>query len=62
MSVGITLFLIGFVIMVYPQILVAMIAGTFMTLGILLMFISWRFKKSAQQQANSPFMNWFIRY
>ena len=61
MSVGVTLFLIGFVILVYPQILVAMIAGTFMTLGVILMIISWRFKKSAQRP-DSPFMNWFIRY
>lgn len=61
MAIGLTLFLIGLVIMVYPQILVAMIAGTFMTLGIILMTISWRLKR-AQRNHQSPFMNWFIRY
>lgn len=61
MAVGIFLILLGVLILAYPQILVAMIAGLFILAGAILVGLAWQFRR-LKRHAQSRWMNWVIRY
>ena len=61
MITGIFFILMGLLILIYPQILVAMISGMLILIGLIIISISMRFRR-ARRHAQSPFMDWIIRY
>lgn len=61
MALGIFLILLGVLILAYPQILVAMIAGCFLLAGVTLVGIAWQFRR-LKRHAQSRWMDWVIRY
>ncbi|MEM7204775.1 MAG: hypothetical protein AAF628_31250 [Planctomycetota bacterium] len=44
MAPGVALFLLGLAILVWPQLLVAMVAGVFMAMGLALASMGWRMR------------------
>jgi len=64
MWIGLFFILMGFLILVQPQILVAMIAGAFIAAGVTMMMISWRLRKVYRDLDNAakPWQQFFIRF
>ena len=61
MFTGLFLVFAGFFILLYPQILVLMIAGFLIMLGGGIMVASWQFRR-LKRRSNSQFVNWIARY
>ena len=61
MMTGLFFIITGLAILFYPQILVLMISGVLILIGLGIILASWQFRR-LHKQANSPFMNWIIRY
>lgn len=61
MVIGLFFILTGILIALYPQILVMMIAGVFVSFGLGIMITSWQFRRF-HRQSSSKFINWIIRY
>lgn len=61
MVTGFGFVVLGVLILLYPQILVAMVAGLLVLFGLGMMAASWQFRR-LHKRANSAFMNWIIRY
>ncbi len=61
MLTGLLLVVLGVLILYYPKILVAMIAGLFIAFGLGMMAASWQFRRLRRSSA-SPFVNWIIRW
>lgn len=54
---GIALILIGLFILVFPEILILLIGGSFIWLGVTLILWTVRIKRNAQQQQDSIHIN-----
>ena len=61
MSLGILLILFGVLIVLYPQILQIMIAGLFITIGVVICAISWRLRRMRKAGA-SGVASWITRF
>lgn len=61
MLTGLFIVLLGVLILLYPHILVVMIASVFILFGLGMMAASWQFRR-LRRRSNSPFMNWIIRW
>ncbi|MBI3996735.1 MAG: hypothetical protein HY352_03675 [Candidatus Omnitrophica bacterium] len=61
MLTGLFVVLLGVLILLYPHILVVMIASVFILFGFGMMAASWQFRR-LRRRSNSPFMNWIIRW
>jgi len=61
MVTGLLLILFGVLILLYPQLLVAMIAGLFMLFGFGMMVTAWQFRR-LKRHSQSRFVNWIVRY
>jgi hypothetical protein len=61
MVTGFVFVLLGLLILYYPQILIAMVAGLFIMFGVGMMLASWQFRRMRKSSA-SRFVNWIIRY
>jgi uncharacterized membrane protein YqjE len=61
MITGLMIVIVGVLILFYPQILVAMVAGTFILFGLGMMAAAWQFRR-LKTQSRSAFINWIIRY
>ena len=61
MFLGIMFIIAGFLIAVYPPLLSLIVAGLLFFIGIVLVSISYHYKKMSKHMDN-PFMDFFIRY
>ncbi len=61
MLTGLCFVLIGILVLLYPQILVVMIASLFMLFGLGMMAAGWQFRK-VRRQFDSPFLKWIVRW
>lgn len=61
MVTGLLFILFGVLILLYPQLLVAMIAGLFMLFGAGMMLTAWQFRRM-KRASGSKFVNWIVRY
>ncbi len=61
MFTGLFFIILGVLILLHPQILVAMIAGLLILFGAGMMAASWQFRR-LRRQSQSHFMNWIIRF
>ena len=61
MLTGVFIVVLGVLILLYPHILVVMIAGTLIFFGLGMMAASWQFRR-LRRRSNSPFINWIIRW
>lgn len=61
MITGVLFIIMGLLILIYPQILIAMISGILILIGVIIMSISMRFRRM-RQHAQSGFMDWITRY
>jgi uncharacterized membrane protein YqjE len=61
MLTGFSFVIFGLLILLYPQILVAMVAGLLILFGLGMMAAAWQFRRLRKRPA-SPFVNWIIRY
>ena len=61
MITGLIFVLLGVMILIYPQVLIAMIAGVFILLGVGIMAVSWQFRR-LRRHSVSPFVNWIVRF
>jgi len=61
MLTGLFFVILGAVILVYPQILVAMIAAVFVLFGLGMMAASWQFRRM-KRESSSRLVNWIVRY
>lgn len=61
MLTGLFFVLLGAIIMVYPQILVAMISAIFVLFGLGMMAAAWQFRRM-KRQSSSRLVNWIVRY
>jgi uncharacterized membrane protein YqjE len=61
MVTGLCFVLLGVLILFYPQILVAIIAGLLILFGLGTMAASWQFRRW-HRQSSSRFINWIIRW
>ena len=53
--------ILGVLILLHPQILVAMIAGVLILFGAGMMAAGWQFRRM-RRSSQSRFMNWIIRF
>ena len=61
MITGVFLVIFGVLILVYPQLLVAMIAGLFVLFGLGMMAAAWQFRR-LKRHSQSRFVNWIVKY
>jgi hypothetical protein len=61
MLTGLTLFIMGWIVLIYPQVLVVLFSGILIATGATIMLISWRMRR-LKQAHHSRFVNWVIRY
>ena len=61
MFIGLGFILLGLLILFYPQLLIAMISGLFITFGLGIMATVWQFRR-LRRRSSSRFVNWFIKY
>ena len=61
MMTGLFFVLLGALILIYPQILIAMLAALFILFGLGIMATSWQFRR-VRRRSESRFINWIIRY
>ncbi len=61
MFTGLIIVFIGFLILLYPQILVVMFSMLLILIGLGIMTASWQFRRF-RKQSQSSFVNWIIRY
>ena len=61
MFTGLCFVILGLLILFYPQILVAMIAGLFVMFGLGMMATAWQFRRM-RRQSQSRFINWIVRF
>jgi uncharacterized membrane protein YqjE len=61
MVTGLIIVFIGLLILIYPQILVAMFSGLLILFGLGMMAASWQFRR-IKRRSNSQFINWIVRY
>ena len=61
MFIGLGFILLGLLILFYPQLLIAMISGLFITFGLGIMATAWQFRR-LRRRSSSRFVNWFIKY
>ncbi len=61
MFTGLIIVFIGFLILLYPQILVFMFSMFLILFGLGIMAASWQFRRF-RKQSQSSFVNWIIRY
>jgi len=61
MTIGILLIFAGILIAVYPPLLSIIVAAVLIVTGIVLVSISYRFKKMARR-SDDPFVDLFFRY
>jgi uncharacterized membrane protein YqjE len=61
MMTGLFFVVLGALILVYPQILIAMIAGFVMLFGLGIMATAWQFRRM-RRSSRSPFINWIVRW
>ena len=61
MITGLIFVVLGVLILFYPQILVAMIAGLLMLFGLGIMAAAWQFRR-IRRASQSPFINWIVRF
>ena len=60
MAAGFCFVLLGLLVLLYPQILVILIAGLLMTIGLGIMMASWHFRR-VRRHFDSQMMNWIFR-
>jgi hypothetical protein len=61
MITGLLFVLFGVLILLYPTLLVAMVAGLFMLFGLGMMATAWQFRRM-KRESRSSFVNWIVRY
>ena len=61
MITGLAFVVFGILILLYPQLLVALIAGLCMLFGLGMMIASWQFRQF-KRPSSSRFVNWIVRY
>lgn len=61
MATGLLFILFGVLILLYPQLLIAMIAGMFIVFGAGMMLTAWQFRRF-KRSSQSKFVNWIVRY
>ena len=61
MWTGLAFIALGVIILLYPQVLIAMISGFLIVFGLGMMIASWQFRRF-QRRSQSRFVNWIIRY
>ncbi len=61
MFTGLIIVFVGFLILLYPQILVFMFSMFLIFFGLGIMTASWQFRRF-RKQSESSFVNWIIRY
>ena len=61
MLIGFCVVLLGVLVLLYPQILVAMLSGLLIMVGLGIMAASWQFRRLRKQSA-SHVMNWIARW
>ena len=61
MVTGLFFIFFGVLILLYPQLLVALIAGVFVLFWIGMMATAWQFRR-LKRPWQSRFVNWIIRY
>ena len=61
MVTGLVFILLGVMILLHPQILVAMVAGVFILIGLGMLAAGWQFRR-LRRRSGSGFMNWLIRF
>ena len=61
MITGLFFIFFGVLILLYPQLLVALIAGVFVLFGIGMMATAWQFRR-LKRPSQSRLVNWIIRY
>ncbi len=61
MLTGLFLILMGFLILVYPRIIVRIIGMLFIGMGLSVMAVSWQFRRF-RRKTQSPLMQWIVRW
>ncbi len=61
MFTGLFFVFLGLVILLYPQILIAMFSAILIVFGLGIMAASWQFRRF-RKRSESPFFNWITRY
>jgi hypothetical protein len=61
MLTGASFVILGVLVWLHPEILVAMVAGVLILFGLGMMAASWQFRKF-RKASRSRFVNWIIRY
>jgi len=61
MITGTCFIILGVCILLFPQLLVAMVAGTFIAAGVIIIAVSRRLRK-LRKRAESGVADWIIRY
>ncbi|MBI4343057.1 MAG: hypothetical protein HY599_06790 [Candidatus Omnitrophica bacterium] len=61
MFTGLAFVILGLLILFYPQILIAMIAGLFILFGLGMMAAAWQFRR-LRRESSSRFINWIVRF
>ena len=61
MITGLCFVLLGILILYYPQILIAFIAGMLILFGVGMMAASWQFRR-LRKASSSRFINWIVRW
>ena len=61
MFTGLFFVVLGVLILLYPQILIAMVAVLFILFGLGMMAAAWQFRR-LRRQSSSRFVNWIVRF
>ena len=61
MVTGFFFVVLGFLVLLYPQILVVMFSGLLFVFGLGMMVTGWQFRK-LRKSSESRFVNWITRY
>ncbi len=63
MALGILLIVSGIVVAIYPQVLIAIVAGSLVGLGMLVLLMRWQMRQMARQLDRvPPLYDFFIRF
>jgi len=61
MMTGLLFVILGVLILINPQILVAMLSAFLILFGLGMMAASWQFRR-IKRRSDSAFINWIVRY
>ena len=61
MTTGIFFIVMGVLVAMFPQILIAIVSGLLILIGLIIMSISWRWRR-LRRASESPVVNWMMRW